>query len=75
MAKVKQLNLKDDTVFQQDGATCHFALHIRPFLNLEFPNRWIGSGGPFSWLLHLPDLTPLNFFVGTCENNCVCDQT
>ena len=52
--QLEQLNLKDDTVFQQDGAPCHFALRVRQFLNLEVPHRWIGRGGPFSWPLHLP---------------------
>ena len=44
--QLEQLRLKDDTVFQEDGAA--FALRVREFLNLEFPNRWIGRGGPFS---------------------------
>ena len=39
--QLEQLNLKDNTVFQQDGAPCHFALRVRQFLNQEFPNRWI----------------------------------
>ena len=27
--KLEQLNLKDDTVLQQDGAPCHFAFLVR----------------------------------------------
>ena len=61
--QLEQLNLKDDAVFQQDGAPCHFALHVRQFLNQEFPNRMDYRGGPFPCPLHFPDLTPLDFFL------------
>ena len=74
ISKLEQLNLKDDTVLQQDEAPCHFALGVRQFLNLGLLKRWIGRGGPFSWSPPLPGLTPLNFYMGTCENNCVCNQ-
>ena len=68
-------SVSTDTAFQQNGAPCHFALHIKQFINLEFPNSWIERGGPFSWPPRLPDFTPLDFFMRTCENNCVCNQT
>ena len=62
--QVEQLNLKNDTVFEQDRASCHFALRVRQFLNQEFPNRWIGRSRPFHWPPRLPDLTSLDFFYG-----------
>ena len=62
--QLEQLNLKDATVFQQDGAPCHFTLCIRQFLNQEFLKRWIGRGRSLQWPPCLPDLTPLDFFYG-----------
>ena len=59
--ELEQLNLKDDTVFQQHEAPYHFALHVRQFLSLEFPNRLIGRNGQFSWPLCSLDFTPLDF--------------
>ena len=73
--QLEQLNSKDDTVFQQDEAPCHFALHVRQFLSLEIPNRLIGRGGQFSWPPCSLDFTPLDFIMETCKNNCVCNQT
>ena len=35
----------DNTVFRQDGALVTL-LSVRQFLNENFPNRWIGRGGP-----------------------------
>ena len=55
-------SVSTDTAFQQNGAPCHFALHIRQFINLEFPNRWIKRGAQFSSPPRLPDFTPLDFF-------------
>lgn len=39
--QLERLELKDNSVFQQDRAPCHFALCIKLFLNQEFPKRWI----------------------------------
>ena len=52
-----------DTVFQQNGAPCHFALSVRQFLNESVSNRWIGIDGPISWPPRSPDLSPLDFFL------------
>lgn len=38
-------NLRD-IWFQQDGASAHFGLQVRQFLDQTFPNRWIGRRGP-----------------------------
>jgi hypothetical protein len=34
----------DNMIFQQDGATAHYATIITAFLNETFPRRWIGRG-------------------------------
>lgn len=50
--------------FQLDGAPPHYAADVRDWLNFNFPNRWIGRGGPVAWPSRLPDLNPLDFFLG-----------
>lgn len=52
----------DDVIFQQDGAPAHYAALVRQYLNLVFPNRWIGRLGPILWPPRSPDLTSLDFF-------------
>ena len=49
--------------FQQDGAPPHFAVDVRQYLDHQFPQRWIGRGGPIRWGPRSPDLTPLDFFL------------
>lgn len=49
--------------FQHDGCPAHFGLQVREHLNQEYPNRWIGRGGPVAWPPRSPDLTPLDFFL------------
>lgn len=53
----------NDVIFQQDGAPAHHALLVRTYLDLVFPNRWIGRNGPVAWPPRSPDLTPLDFFL------------
>ena len=43
--------------FQHDGAPAHYFGEAREFLNENFPNRWIGRGGPVGWPARSPDLT------------------
>ena len=50
-------------IFQEDGASAHFAKSIRSWLNEKFDNRWIGRGGSISWAPRSPDMTPLDFFL------------
>lgn len=49
--------------FMQDGAPPHYARHVRHWLDQEFPNSWIGRGGPVPWAARSPDLNPLDFFL------------
>lgn len=54
----------DQLVLVQDGATPHWTLDVRAFLNEQFPNRWIGRDSPFiCWPPRSPDLTPMDYFV------------
>lgn len=58
------------TWFQQDGAPPHFTREVREFLDVTFPNRWIGRRGPIEWPSRSPDLSPLDFFYwGLLKNN------
>lgn len=52
-----------DVYFQQDGAPAHYARLVRQYLDIVFPNRWIGRLGPRAWPPRSPDLTPLDFFL------------
>lgn len=58
---INNLNIPEPW-FQQDGAPPHYGLNIRAVLNQNFPNRWIGRGGPVNWPARSPDLNPLDFF-------------
>uniref|UniRef100_V5G1N2 DUF4817 domain-containing protein n=1 Tax=Anoplophora glabripennis TaxID=217634 RepID=V5G1N2_ANOGL len=57
------LNLRLNAWFQLDGCPAHFHRNVRGWLDYNFPQRWIGRGGPISWPPRSPDLTPLDFFV------------
>ena len=48
---------------QHDGAPAHFGRNVRNHLNVAYPNRWIGRGGPVPWPARSPDLTPLDYFL------------
>lgn len=46
-----------------DGCPAHYAARVREYLDQEFPNRWIGRGGPVPWPSRSPDLTKIDFFL------------
>lgn len=56
------LNMLRNLWFQLDGAPPHFTRNVQQWLNINFPHRWIGRGGPVPWPPRSPDLTPLDFF-------------
>ncbi len=68
----------NEVIFQQDGAPAHFARIVRDYLDIVFPNRWIGRQGTVEWPPRSPDLTPLDYYLWgflkdkvfrtTCEN-------
>ncbi|KAK4321743.1 hypothetical protein Pmani_007481 [Petrolisthes manimaculis] len=49
--------------FMQDGSSAHFARGTRDFLNVMYPDNWIGCGGRIAWPPRSPDLTPLDFYL------------
>jgi len=53
----------DELVFMHDGAPPHFALIVHPWLDQNFPGRWLGRRGPHEWPARSPDLTPCDFFL------------
>lgn len=48
--------------FMHDGAPAHFAVGVRNYLDQQYPDRWIGRGGPHPWPPRSPDLNPLDFY-------------
>ena len=57
------LHLRTQMIFQHDGAPPHYSRRVRDFLNIQYPDRWIGRGGPITWPPRSPDLNILDFFV------------
>jgi transposase len=49
--------------FQQDGAPPHYATAVRNWLNVQFPDRWIGRRGAVEWPARSPDLNPCDFYL------------
>lgn len=56
------LHLRNQMYYQQDGAPAHNGRQVSMWLNLHFPERWIGNNGPIMWPPRSPDLNPLDFF-------------
>jgi hypothetical protein len=50
-------------LFQHDGAPPHFSNQVREHLDYEYPNRWIGRGGPYEWPARSPDCNPCDYFL------------
>lgn len=50
-------------VYQQDGASVHWALSVRDLLTHRLPNRWIGRSGPIEWPPRSPDLSINDFYL------------
>lgn len=64
------LAIRNQLIFQQDGAPAHYTRNVREWLNEHFRNRWIGRGTiadqPFmatAWPPRSPDLTPMDFYA------------
>jgi hypothetical protein len=43
----------------------------KEILDEQYPDRWIGRGGPRSWPARSPDLNPLDFFLWGHVKNVV----
>jgi hypothetical protein len=57
------LAIRRKLTFMQDGAPPHYSLAVRNYLDTEFPNNWIGRGGPIPWPPRSPDITPMDYFI------------
>ena len=58
--------------FHHDGAPPHFSRRVRKLLNQQFPEKWIGRGGPLPWPAPSPDLNLLDFLCVGEMRNLVC---
>jgi len=65
------LNIRQQMIFQHDGAPAHFYREVRNYLDEAYPGRWIGRGGPIAWPPRSPDLTSLDFFLWGYLKNLV----
>ncbi|EZA56036.1 hypothetical protein X777_04039, partial [Ooceraea biroi] len=64
------LNIRRNSWFQLDGCPAHYGRGPRQWLNIHYPDRWIGRAGPVAWPARSPDLTPLDFFAwGAIKQN------
>lgn len=57
------LQIRQNMIFQLDGAPAHKFKPVATYLNNKFPDKWIGLNGPMKWPPRSPDLTPLDFFL------------
>lgn len=55
--------LREEMWFLHDGAPVHYTGPIINHLNVTYPNRWIGRGGPVAWPARSPDLTKMDFGI------------
>jgi len=55
--------IRNNMLFQHDGAPAHSSRRIREELDRTYPDSWIGRGGPIHWPAQSPDLTPLDYFL------------
>ncbi|XP_018572367.1 uncharacterized protein LOC108911818 [Anoplophora glabripennis] len=48
---------------QEYGSPAHSTLLVRNWLDVLFPNKWIGRYGPIPWPARVPDMSPLDYFL------------
>lgn len=49
--------------FSKKGALPHFDVNVRDYLDLTFPEQWIGRRGFIEWPARSPDLFALDYFL------------
>lgn len=69
------LDLIRDMWFQHDGCPAHYRRSVREWLDTNYPNKWIGRGGPTPWPARSPDLTPMDFYVWGHMKSLVYNDT
>lgn len=52
-----------DMIYQHDGCPAHYSRQVREWLDSNYPDRWIGRGGPIPWPARCPDLTPCDYYL------------
>lgn len=57
------LTVRSQIIFQHDGCPAHYFRNVRQWLDQNYPQRWIGRGGPIPWPARCPDLTPCDFYI------------
>lgn len=57
--------------FMHDGAPPYVTVNVRNYLNLYFPNRWLGRHGPIAWPPRSPDMNPVDYFFWGFMKNIV----
>lgn len=57
--------------FQQDGWSPYYDWQVRNFLEVNFPNRWIGHRGFLEWTDCPLDINPLHFLFGVIEHQVI----
>ena len=55
--------VKENPLFQHDGATSHTARMSMNAVNALFPNRFVSRNGDIPWAPRSPDLTPCDYFL------------
>lgn len=49
--------VEDQVIFQQNGATLHYAKAVRDYLNETYSDRRIGRRGAIEWSVRSPHLS------------------
>jgi hypothetical protein len=57
------LAIQRDLWYLHDGAPPHYAWQVRTWMDISFPNRWIGRAGRILWPPRSPDLSSCDFFL------------
>ena len=69
------LEVQNRMWFQHDGAPPHNAREVREHLDMTYPGRWIGRGGPVRWPPRCCDYSVMDFFFWGATSDLVCDGT
>jgi hypothetical protein len=62
-------------LFQHVGTVSHFHFAMRPFLDSQLPESWLGCGGPTLWPPRSPDVSHFVFFFWGFVKNFAYRQT
>ena len=67
----------DDEGFylREDRMRSHYATKVRSLLSESFPGKWIKCKGVIDWPAGLPDLTTMDFSMGSCKRHYLSKNT